>query len=204
MLVFVIKKKVVDPASDTDDKADTDIEVDLCNDLESSSSHSNTHIDHRKIRRQCLNRPRSSPSPHDDEAGTASPEPVSIKFVRLAFILILSCAISFCILNKRRIQLNTLQQLCCLKRGNTQFSHFLSFFVDEIFKFLIEVVYSFNKTFSFSLLSFQARVQIKGSCNSSDLLPIQCHLETKELWVLLWNLNIVLVLLNLQRYIFPG
>lgn len=155
------KKKVVDPASDTDDKADTDIEVDLCNDLESSSSHSNTHIDHRKIRRQCLNRPRSSPSPHDDEAGTASPEPVSIKFVRLAFILILSCAISFCILNKRRIQLNTLQQLCCLKRGNTQFSHFLSFFVDEIFKFLIEVVYSFNKTFSFSLF-FLSRREFKS------------------------------------------
>lgn len=24
--------------------------------------------------------------------------------------------------------------------------------------------------------------QITGSCNSDDLRPIQCHLETKELW----------------------
>lgn len=28
----------------------------------------------------------------------------------------------------------------------------------------------------------QTRPQITGSCNSDDLRPIQCHLETKELW----------------------
>lgn len=28
----------------------------------------------------------------------------------------------------------------------------------------------------------QNRQQIVGSCNSDDLRPIQCHLETKELW----------------------
>lgn len=28
----------------------------------------------------------------------------------------------------------------------------------------------------------QSRPQISGSCNSEDLRPIQCHLETKELW----------------------
>uniref|UniRef100_A0A336MNJ7 CSON002409 protein n=1 Tax=Culicoides sonorensis TaxID=179676 RepID=A0A336MNJ7_CULSO len=26
------------------------------------------------------------------------------------------------------------------------------------------------------------RPQIQGSCNSDDLRPVQCHLETKELW----------------------
>lgn len=28
----------------------------------------------------------------------------------------------------------------------------------------------------------QSQPKITGSCNSDDLRPIQCHLETKELW----------------------
>lgn len=65
----------VDPASDVDDKADTDVDVELCNDLELPP----TPLDHRtKVRRQSLNRPRPSPSP--DEETAASPEPVSTIF----------------------------------------------------------------------------------------------------------------------------
>lgn len=36
--------------------------------------------------------------------------------------------------------------------------------------------------FLFKFSSKQSRPQITGSCNSDDLRPIQCHLETKELW----------------------
>lgn len=28
----------------------------------------------------------------------------------------------------------------------------------------------------------QSKSSIKGSCNCDDLQPVQCHLETKELW----------------------
>lgn len=31
-------------------------------------------------------------------------------------------------------------------------------------------------------ISLQTRTQITGSCNAEDLRPVQCHLETKELW----------------------
>lgn len=30
--------------------------------------------------------------------------------------------------------------------------------------------------------SNQPQPKIRGSCNCDELLPIQCHLETKELW----------------------
>lgn len=41
-----------------------------------------------------------------------------------------------------------------------------------------------NENFALSLfpMSLLQSRQITGSCNSDDLRPIQCHLETKELW----------------------
>jgi hypothetical protein len=62
------KKFIIsDTTSDVEEKADTDIDVELCNDLESPP----THIDHRtKVRRQSLNRPRSS-SPEDETASSS-------------------------------------------------------------------------------------------------------------------------------------
>ncbi|XP_052564154.1 T-box protein H15-like isoform X2 [Culex pipiens pallens] len=44
---------------------------------------------------------------------------------------------------------------------------------------------------------------IKGSCNSDDLRPVQCHLETKELWDKFHDLGTEMIITKTGRRMFP-
>ncbi|CAH1711341.1 unnamed protein product [Chironomus riparius] len=45
--------------------------------------------------------------------------------------------------------------------------------------------------------------KITGSCNSDDLRPIQCHLETKELWDKFHDLGTEMIITKTGRRMFP-
>ncbi|KAG5674422.1 hypothetical protein PVAND_004394 [Polypedilum vanderplanki] len=45
--------------------------------------------------------------------------------------------------------------------------------------------------------------KITGSCNSDDLMPIQCHLETKELWDKFHDLGTEMIITKTGRRMFP-
>ncbi|XP_038111082.1 T-box protein H15 isoform X1 [Culex quinquefasciatus] len=47
------------------------------------------------------------------------------------------------------------------------------------------------------------RPQIQGSCNSDDLRPVQCHLETKELWDKFNELGTEMIITKTGRRMFP-
>ncbi|XP_053673675.1 T-box protein H15-like [Anopheles nili] len=49
----------------------------------------------------------------------------------------------------------------------------------------------------------QKRPTIVGSCNSDDLRPVQCHLETKELWDKFNELGTEMIITKTGRRMFP-
>ncbi|XP_058056378.1 T-box protein H15-like [Anopheles bellator] len=49
----------------------------------------------------------------------------------------------------------------------------------------------------------QKRPTIVGSCNSDDLQPVQCHLETKELWDKFNDLGTEMIITKTGRRMFP-
>ncbi|XP_028894546.2 T-box protein H15 isoform X2 [Zeugodacus cucurbitae] len=49
----------------------------------------------------------------------------------------------------------------------------------------------------------QSAPKIVGSCNCDDLLPVQCHLETKELWDKFHELGTEMIITKTGRRMFP-
>ncbi|CAD7079645.1 unnamed protein product [Hermetia illucens] len=49
----------------------------------------------------------------------------------------------------------------------------------------------------------QTRPNITGSCNCDDLKPVQCHLETKELWDKFHELGTEMIITKTGRRMFP-
>ncbi|CRK94143.1 CLUMA_CG007662, isoform A [Clunio marinus] len=59
-------------------------------------------------------------------------------------------------------------------------------------------------TLSFSLALYtQSKPKIVGSCNCDDLRPVQCHLETKELWDKFNDLGTEMIITKTGRRMFP-
>lgn len=48
----------------------------------------------------------------------------------------------------------------------------------------------------------QTRPTLLGSCNCDELKPIQCHLETKDLWEKFHELGTEMIITKTGRYVF--
>lgn len=83
---------------------------------------------------------------------------------------------------------------CAYSWSNLFFS--LSLFVLLLFWF------SFLSS-SFVCMSFvQTRPTLLGSCNCDELKPIQCHLETKDLWEKFHDLGTEMIITKTGRYVY--
>lgn len=47
----------------------------------------------------------------------------------------------------------------------------------------------------------QSKPKIVGSCNCDDLRPVQCHLETKELWDKFNDLGTEMIITKTGRWV---